>query len=520
MCLKFRIFKCHHTKANIMFKSYTSNDNLLLPPCLGDLIPASDPVRVVDRIIEQLDLTTLYSRYSRLGSHAYHPRLMLKLIVYAYLRNVYSSRRIEDLCRNDIRFLWLNGMHAPDHNSINRFRSGRLNGALKEVFSTIVKFLVSEGLVSLETMYTDGTKIESSANRYTFVWGKSISTRINKIAEQLNELWSYAESVTKQELMQETALLPEDITAEKVSEVVDRIDETLHDVDCDKKVKQKVKRVKKAWPEQLKRYEEQEQILDGRNSYSKTDPDATFMRMKEDHMLNGQLKPAFNVQISTNQQFISNYTFHQTTADTTTYISHMEEFKALYGFYPKESIADSGYGSEENYLYAKDKGINTFIKYNYFHKEQTKKWRTDPFRSSNFYYNEIKNCYYCPMGQQMRWLGKRKQRTKTGFEQEIHVYVAIRCQGCPLRSLCHKSKNNRRIEVNHRLNRLKAHEKEKLLSDLGIVHRSQRPQDVEATFGNLKNNKNFKRFLCRGKSKVEVEFGLLAIAHNIAKVAS
>ena len=519
MSLKICIFKCL-LKTNIMFKSYTTNDNLLLPPSLGDLIPETDPVRVVDRIIEQIDLSSLYRKYSRLGSHAYHPRLMLKLLIYAYLRNVYSSRRIEDLCRNDIRFLWLNGMDVPDYNTINRFRSGRLKGVLKEVFSTIVKFLSSEGLISLDRVYTDGTKIESVANRYTFVWGKSISTRINKITEQLNELWAYAESVTKQELMEETPLLAEDISADKVARMVDRIDEALRDVDCEKKIKQKVKRVKKAWPEHLKRYEQQVGLLDGRNSYSKTDPDATFMRMKEDHMLNGQLKPAFNVQISTNEQFISNYTLHPTTADTTTYPEHIEDFKSLYGFYPKESIADAGYGSEENYLYAKDKGINTFIKYNYFHKEQTKKWRTDPFRSSNFYYNRTQDCFYCPMGQPMRFIGKRRQHTKTGFEQEIHIYQAIRCQGCPLRSLCHKSKMDRRIEVNHRLNKIKAEEKEKLLSPQGLVHRSQRPQDVEATFGNLKNNKNFKRFLCKGKNKVEVEFGLLAIAHNIAKVAS
>ena len=503
-----------------MFKSYTTNDNLLLPPTFGELIPCTDPVRVVDRIIEQIDLKSLYRKYSPLGSHAYHPRLMLKLIVYAYLRNVYSTRRIEELCRNDIRFLWLNGMDCPDHNTISRFRSGRLKGALKEVFSTIVTFLVEEGLVSLEKAYTDGTKIESCVNRYTFVWGKSIQTRVNKIADQINELWSYAESVTKQELMEEAPLLAEDITAEKVAQAVEKIDEALRDVACDKKIKQKVKRVKKAWPEQLKRYEEQEKMLDGRNSYSKTDPDATFMRMKEDHMLNGQLKPAYNVQISTNAQYITNYTLHQTTADTTTYIQHMEEYKRLYGSYPKESIADAGYGSEENYLYGRQKAITTYIKYNYFHKEATKKWRNDPFLSSNFHYNKKKDCFYCPMGQEMRFVYKYKQKTKTGFEQEIHVYQAIRCEGCPLRSLCHKSKTNRRIQVNHRLNALKKEEKQKLLSDDGLKHRSQRPQDVEATFGNLKYNKNFKRFLCRGKEKVEVEFGLLSIAHNLKKVAS
>lgn len=337
-----------------MFKSYITNDNLLLPPSLGEMIPQNDPVRVVHRIIEQIDLKSLYRKYSHLGSHAYHPRLMLKLIVYAYLRNVYSSRRIEELSRNDIRFLWLSGMNVPDHNTINWFRSGRLKGMLKEVFATIVKFLEAEGFVSLERAYTDGTKIESVANRYTFVWGKSIQTRTGKIAEEINELWAYAESVTKQELLQEAPLLPEDISSEKVREVVEKIDETLRDVDCDKKIKQKVKRVKKAWPEQLERYEQQEKILQGRNSYSKTDPDATFMRMKEDYMRNKQLKPAYNVQISTNDQFITNYSLHQTTSDTTTYIEHLEQYKSLYGLYPKESIADAGYGSEENYLYAQE----------------------------------------------------------------------------------------------------------------------------------------------------------------------
>lgn len=503
-----------------MFKSYTTNDNLILPPSLGELIPGNDPVRVVNRIMEEIDLKGLYGKYSPLGSPAYHPRLMLKLTVYAYLRNIYSSRRIEDLCRNDIRALWLSGMDVPDHNTINRFRSGRLKGALKEVFATIVKSLAEEGFLSLETAYTDGTKIESASNRYTFVWGKSIQTRTEKIAAQINQLWDYAESVTKQELREETPLLAEDINATKVSQIVERIDEALRDVDCERKIKQKVRRVSKAWPEQLERYEDQKKILQGRNSYSKTDTDATFMRMKEDHMLNGQLKPAYNAQISTNNQFITNYSLHQTTSDTTCYIDHMGEYKNLYGHYPKESVADAGYGSEENYLYAREKEITTFIKYNYFHKEQTRKWKNDPFRSSNFYYNETLDCFYCPMGQPLRLVYRQKQKTKTGFVQEIHHYRAVRCDGCPLRCLCHKSRKNRVIQVNHRLNKLKAAEKEKLLSEEGLKHRSQRPQDVEATFGNLKNNKNFKRFLCRGKDKVEVEFGLLSIAHNLAKAAS
>ena len=167
----------------IMFKGYTSNDNLLLPPCLGDFIPRNDPVRVVHRIIEQINLEELYRKYSTKGCSAYHPRMMFQILVYAYLRNIYSSRRIEEFCRNDIRFMWLTGNVTPDHNTINCFHSSRLKDVLKTVFATIVKFLVAEGFVSLDVAFTDGTKMEANANRYTFVWGKSIHTRISKIAE-------------------------------------------------------------------------------------------------------------------------------------------------------------------------------------------------------------------------------------------------------------------------------------------------------------------------------------------------
>ena len=325
-----------------MFKSYTSNDNLLLPPCLGDFIPQNDPVRVVHRIIEQINLEELYRKYSTKGCSAYHPRMMLQILVYAYLRNIYSSRRIEEFCRNDIRFMWLTGNVTPDHNTINRFRSSRLKDVLKTIFATIVKFLVAEGFVSLDVACTDGTKMEADANRYTFVWGKSIHTRISRIAEQLEEIWQYAESVTKQELRDSAPITYQDITPEKVEKALCQIDDALNGVDADRKMKAKVRRVRKSWPEQLRKYESQGKILDGRNSYSKTDNDATFMRMKEDHMRNGQLKPGYNPQISTNRQFILNYTIHQcwaipppilciwmisipSTADTLTCLSVMSD---------------------------------------------------------------------------------------------------------------------------------------------------------------------------------------------------
>ena len=501
------------------FKEYIQDQRLLFPPSFDDFIPENDPVRVINTVVNKIDLTTILKTYKDKGCSAYHPKMLLKVIVYAYLRNTYSSRKIEELTANDVRFMWLSGMQRPDHNTINNFRSSKLKDTLREIFTQVIKLFVEEQMITLQKCYTDGTKIEANANRYTFIWGKSIHTRTVKIAEQINELWAYADSVCHEELSDRAPVTYQDISSDKIEGLVDQIDIALADKEIDSKVKAKIKRAKKSWKEQLERNEKNAESMGDRNSMSKTDKDASFMRMKEDHMGNGQLKPAFNVQISTEDKIITNYSMHQTTADTTTYKDHTEKFNNMYGHYPKESIADAGYGSEENYLYAQEKGITPYIKYNYFHKEQKKNWKNDPFKSCNFFYNPQQDCYYCPMGQQMRKIYVSHPKTKTGFKQEISHYEAIRCDGCPLRSSCHKSQNNRVIQINHRLNELKANARKLLHSEKGLEHRSQRPADVEQVFGNLKWNKKFKRFLLRGIEKVEIEFGLLALAHNLSKLA-
>ena len=504
----------------IMFKSYTSNDNLLLPPCLGDFIPQNDPVRVVHRIIEQINLEKLYRRYSPQGCSAYHPRMMLQILVYAYLRNIYSSRRIEEFCRNDIRFMWLTGNVTPDHNTINRFRSSRLKDVLKTIFATIVKFLVAEGFVSLDVACTDGTKMEADANRYTFVWGKSIHTRISRIAEQLEEIWQYAESVTKQELRDSAPITYQDITPEKVEKALCQIDDALNGVDADRKMKAKVRRVRKSWPEQLRKYESQGKILDGRNSYSKTDNDATFMRMKEDAMRNGQTKPGYNLQIGTENQFITDFALFPNPTDTLTLIPFLQSFSNRYDRMAHTVVADSGYGSEENYRFMSENGMEAYVKYNYFHMEQRPRFKPDPFKAENFYYNEEHDFCICPMGQRMRRIGTRNVKTASGYVNENARYRAVRCEGCPLRCRCFKAKGNRTIELNHRLRQYKRRAKELLCSEKGLKHRGQRCIEPEAVFGQIKNNMNYKRFRHFGKDKVFMDFAFLAIAFNIKKMCA
>jgi hypothetical protein len=444
--------------------------------------------------------------------------MLLKVIIYAYLRNLYSSRKIEQALGENIHFMWLSGQNRPDHNTINDFRGKRLKGHLKKIFNQVVLLLVEQGVVNLKDLYVDGTKIEANANRYTFVWGKSIGKNKQRIQEQLKALWSYVEKVYKDEQHVPNTPDFEAIDADKVEATINQINDALKAKRIDKKVKQKLNYAKKNWPSNLKKYEEQEAILKGRNSYSKTDPDATFMRMKDDHMQNGQLKPGYNLQASTNNQYITNYTLGQTTADTTLLKDHVEDHIESYNETPDSITADAGYGSEENYTDLESKSIDAFVKYNYFHKEQKQsKKEPNPFHPNQLFYNTDTDTYYCPMGQAMTNIGSYKKKTKTGFEQTITRYQAQNCNGCPLRGLCHKSKYNRIIERNYNLSRLKAQARTKLTSKKGMEKRKQRCWDVEAVFGNIKQNMGFKRFMLRGIDKVNVEIGLIAMAHNLKK---
>lgn len=501
----------------VVFKEYDPDQLTFLPYKLEELVPAGHPVRIVKQVVDQVDVKPINRKYKGGGASSFHPRLMLKLLVYGYLTNTYSSRKLEDQAAQNVHFMWLLGMKKPDHNTINRFRSEKLSGVLKQIFSQIVLLLQQEGIVSLkEAVFTDGTKIESAANRYTFVWGKSIKANKEKMKAQLDELWGYAQSIAAEELKDTAPVTFEEVNPEKVKETIARINAALDDKqEVEKKVKQKLNYAKKHWPENLKKYEEQEKLLAGRNSMSKTDPDATFMRMKEDHMLNGQLKAAYNLQISTQQQFILNYSLHQTSTDYQTLQSHLEGYEALYNEKPKAVVADAGYGSDENYGILEEKGIEAYIKYNTFDKEQ--KDGLKAFSNDSLHYNQAENYLVCPMGQRMKHIGEGQRVTSSGFVQLISRYQALNCKGCPMRGVCHKAAGNRIVEINHGLRKHKQAAKERLNTEQGIKYRKRRPADVEPVFAQLKHNHGFRRFLLKGLSKTEVEIGLLSIAHNLRK---
>jgi len=505
--------------ANPLFKAYQQNQIYLFPPNLEDLIAANHPVRVVSEVIDSIDMDIIIKKYKGGGTTSYHPRMLLKVLVYGYLNNVYSSRRIEASIKENIHFMWLSGMTQPDHHTINRFRSERLRNILKEVFAQIVLLLVDSGHVSLKEIYTDGSKIESVANRYSFVWGKAIKTSRERIKQQLKELWSYTQKLAAEEKGDDTPPDFDKIDSKNVKATIEKIDAALRDKEVSKDVKQKLNYARKQWPAKLKQYASQEKILAGRNSYSKTDPGGTFMRMKEDYMRNGQLKPGYNVQISTNNQFVVNYSLHPNPTDTKTLIPHLQQHKKLYKSLPEVQVADAGYGSEENYQYLHNQNIEAYVKPTDFDRKQKKNWQPNPFAADQLQYIAEKDVYLCPAGTAMKNIGQYSKKER-GFLKTYTLYKASGCRNCPLREVCHKQKGNRVIHVNHQGRHLKTQAYERLKTEKGIYYRKKRPADVEPVFGNIKHNKNFKRFLLKGIDKTEIEWGLICIAHNLKKIAA
>ena len=503
--------------AKLAIKSDNRKQNLLLPPSLDELVPENHMVRVVDAVIDRLDISDILSTYRGGGNSAFNPKMMLKVLVFAYLSNVYSSRRIEELLRRDIYFMWLAGMKRPDFRTINYYRGKRLKEGFDTVFTQVVRLLHEEGFVSLKVQYIDGTKIESVANKYTFVWRGSVEkydARLKAKTEALLRQIEQNHAIENQENP-----VPEELTAEEVTKRVERIKEKVDADNLGKEERKALKQIETDSVPRMNRYRGQLETMGSRNSYSKTDPDATFMRMKEDAMLNGQLKPGYNVQISTENQFITNFGIYQRPTDTLTMISYLESFKARYGMQSEEIVADSGYGSEENYEYMFSNGMTPYVKYNMFHVEQRRGYRNNPFRVSNLFYNPDDDFYVCPMGQKLKFIRQEKRYTASGYQQTVSVYRAGRCEGCPLRGQCHKSKRDRQIEVNHTLDDYKARARELLTSEQGIKHRSNRPIEPEAVFGQIKECGRFRRLRLKGLTGAKIDFGLKALAHNLRKLA-
>ena len=510
----------------IHFRPYIPNQTVLFPQRIDEDIAKNDPVRMVDALVESLNLEGFRKLYKEYGRSPYHPRMMLKVILYAYMNNIYSCRKIEKLLHRDIHYIWLAGHEKPDFITINRFRN-RVKKEINEVFTQIVLLLSAKGFISLNVEYIDGTKLESKANKYTFVWKKTVERNRERLMKKIHVLLGQIDDAIAQEKSsennEEVEFTPAMLTemAGELRNALEQVPEpsTKEDKAAQRKKRRQLKELE-AHRDKLQEYDNHLDTLQERNSYSKTDKDATFMRMKEDAMRNGQTKPGYNLQIATENQFITDFALFPNPTDTLTMIPFLQSFSSRYDRLAHTVVADSGYGSEENYRFMAENSMEAYGKYNYFHMEQRPRFRPNPFKAENFYYNEEHDYCICPMGQKMRRIGNRHVKTASGYVSESARYRAIRCEGCPLRCLCFKAKGDRTIELNHRLRKYKQKAKELLCSEEGLKHRGRRCIEPEAVFGQIKYNMNYKRFRHFGKYKVFMDFSFLAIAFNIKKLCA
>ena len=348
-------------KSDPVFKPYVMNQMRLMPPSYDEKIPSGHLVRLVNEAIDALDLAVLEEQYEGGGTSSYHPRMMLKILVYAYCKNIYTSRKIAEALEENIHFMWLSGEQMPDFRTLNDFRGRRMKSVIDEVFSLVVEQLVAKGYVKLENYFVDGStpalaggarEVEADANKQKVVWEKRRARYEGNVKAQIKELLAVIEAENAQEQAEygEKDLESKggggsgEETAQVLRETVRALNERLKG-ERSKSTREAFKKLEKDCLPRLEKYETQKDVLAGRNSYSKTDPEATCMRMKEDRGAEKAWpKPAYNVQLGTEGQFVVGYSVHNQSSDPVTLIPHLKKLKYL----PKNMVADAAYGSEEN----------------------------------------------------------------------------------------------------------------------------------------------------------------------------
>lgn len=505
-----------------VFKKYEQNQIMLLPPSLEEIIEQKHMVRVVNKTIDKLNLKPLIDTYKGGGTSSYNPVMLLKVWIYAILERLYSGRQIAKALRENIHFMWLSGNNRPDFRTINQFRSGRLQQVMEEIFVETVIFLAENNYIDLSEYFVDGTKMLANANKYSYVWKKNTERYKKAVKNRVHQMFKQIERLNKQEDQhygdKDLGELGEDsqLTTKDIEQQVARLNKIIEQSGLGKKERKKAERIKKRIEEKelpkIKKYEEQQQVLKGRNSYSKTDKDATFFRMK-----NKELLPAYTVIAGTENQYIINYSVHQNASESDQFISHMEKYHKHYGKYPGLISADSAYGSEENSEYLEKKRIENYLKYSTFHYENTKSYRENKFHKDHFHYDEKADCYRCPNGRKMIFQEEVEIQTRTGYNQTIRKYQSDNCQGCQYADQCKKGKGRRTIQINRKLDYYRSKMRENLTSEKGVKLRKQRNVDVEPVFGDIKWNQGYRRFKLRGNEKINVEMGLLSISHNLKK---
>ena len=494
---------------------------LALPIETGVLIPADDSVRLLSQILEELDYSKLYQAYSHLGRNpAVTPKNQFKVLVYGYMSGIYTSRSLETACRRDINFMWLlQGQKGPDHNTIARFRSERLTDVVDDLFRQLVEKLHDYGEIGFENLFVDGTKIEASANKYSFVWKKAMAKNEAKLQTKAKAAISRitggnqsSKQISVEDLHQLQKQLQDQLVARGI--------QLAHGKGQHKTQLQRDYEEISGYLERQAQYNHYNALFDGRNSFSKTDTDATFMHMKEDHMRNSQLKPGYNVQIGVEGEYVVGIDISSERSDQLTLIPFLNKLQASYPQKFKNVVADAGYESEENYVYLSGQNYMSYIKPQNYEQSKTRRYRNDPYRAGNMAYDEESDTYTCPQGRLLLPVYQKHQKSKSGYISTVQVYECQNCDGCPVKARCTKAAGNRQLQLAKTFLSLRQTSLANVTSPLGILLRMNRSIQVEGAFGVLKEDYGFRRFLLRGKKNVRTEYSLLCMGYNLNKLHS
>ena len=537
-------------------------------------LPDDDPVYTLKKVMEDLDFTNLLAQYSDKGRNGFNPIMKYAVLTYANMRGVRAVDRIVELCKRDLAFIWLTQGEQPGRDAFYDFINRKLTGEiLDDLNYQFLRRLKKEGLITLEALYIDGTKIEANASRYTFVWRGTLNYHLAGLLDTIdflytryNELLNENEYGQKYDLGNVQMFIIEGM--DKVHDVIEKnrkrkltkhkkiSNNTVIEIDnCSPlellklqknlvqiadgegisfvyEKRQKKSEIQKLYDEleecgkRLMKYKDCFEIMGSdRNSYSKTDLEATFMRMKEDHMLNGQLKPAYNVQIAVENYFIIHGYVSNDRTDYNTLIPVIRKHQTAFGKILKEVTADSGYSSEKNLLYLKENDIASFIKLQDHEQRKTRAYKEDIGKHYNMTYQifEDEHYYVCHDGRELRHVGT-ETRKQDGYTQTFEVYTCADCSGCEHKAKCLYKYNpekdadkNKVMKINEQWEELKASSHANIESEKGILNRQIRSIQTEGHFGDIKENENFRRFNHRSTEKVYKEFMLYAIGRNINK---
>lgn len=496
-------------------------------------IPKESPVRLLNAVMERMAYRKLYAAYSRLGRIEYSPKILLKVIVYGYMRGHISSRDLEACCRENLHFIYLlEGHRPPDHNTINRFRKKILTQeAGQDILRQLVELLHASGLLSMEAAFIDGTKIEANANKHSFVWKKATVKKLNRLLERI-----HAELPGKLKELGIRFHVPERIAIRQLKKLRKKLhakaeSEGVPFVSGKGKRKTALQRLSEqveAWLERMKRYTKEIHICGDRNSYSKTDHDATFMHMKEDYMQNGQLKPGYNVNVATCSGFIIGSYISADRSDMRTLIPFMEQLRERYrGMNIDSVVVDSGYESEENYCWFEaHPETELYVKPCNHEQRKQKKYRTDISRRENMPYDAEGDTYTCAKGRLLKRTREKKSHTPTGLEIVTTVYECNDCTDCPLKEKCIRACGSKKpleerhkvIYVSKRFAMQREAMEEKISTPKGRLLRVNRSIQAEGNFAYVKQDLGFRRFLLRGRVKVAAEWLLFSLALNILRL--